>query len=98
MFFSVSSRGGVLTVLLNSNHPAYEYLIEVLELDEENRDGSDNDVEDLRSRLRKARKGLDLLLMAWARYEDELPSRQREWAQDARTDWGRIARDFMRQE
>ena len=33
--------------------------------------------------------------MAWARYEDEQDSVRRENAQDARMDWGKIARRFL---
>ena len=37
--------------------------------------------------------------MAWARYEDEQPDGQRKnYAQDTRIDWGRIARRFLENE
>jgi hypothetical protein len=37
--------------------------------------------------------------MAWARYEDEQPDGPRKTnAQDARTDWGRIARQFLQED
>lgn len=43
--------------------------------------------------------GLKLLLMAWARYEDEQPEGKRKQdAQDARIDWGRLARRFLENE
>ncbi len=67
-FFDVQSRGGEMIIALNSAHPAYEHLIEVL--DAELNGSSD---EDLRFRLRRASDGLRLLLIAWARYEDEQP-------------------------
>lgn len=89
-FFDVNPRGGAIIVTLNTSHPAYAHLIEVLEdeLDEA-------DLETLKSRLIRARDGLKLLLTAWARYEDEQPDRQRSRVQDARWDWGRMARDFL---
>lgn len=93
-FFDVQVTGGSVTVLLNVNHPAYENLMEVLEESVDCNNG-----EDLQTRLGKANKGLRLLLLAWARYEDEQPDGvRRERAQDARVDWGKVARDFLRQE
>jgi hypothetical protein len=89
-FFDVKSRGGAIIVTLNTSHPAYEHLIEVLEEELE-----EADVETLKSRLIRARDGLKLLLTAWARYEDEQSDKQRSRVQDARWDWGRMARDFL---
>ncbi len=90
-FFSVKPRGGAIIITLNTRHPAYDKLIEVLEDDLEGVEASE-----LGERLAKASDGLKLLLMAWARYEDELPDGFRKQnAQDARNDWGRIARNFL---
>jgi hypothetical protein len=91
-FFSVQPRGGALIVTLNTRHPAYSRLVDVLE-----RDRTDVPVEKLKERLNNALDGLKLLLMAWARYEDEQEAVKREHAQDARVDWGRIARRFLDQ-
>lgn len=91
-FFSVQPKGGALMITLNTNHSAYARLLDVLESDE------DGDKDDLRDRLNNALAGLKLLLMAWARYEDEQQPEARERAQDARIDWGRIARKFMDKE
>jgi len=92
-FFSVKPKGGEIIIILNFSHPAYRNLVEILD---DNLEGID-DVELLKERLDRARKGLKLLLMAWARYEDEQPDgSRRDNAQDCRTDWGRIARDFLR--
>ena len=86
-FFSVMPRGGVIVLTLNTRHPVYEHLIEVLERADH---GSTED------RLQNAREGLKLLLEAWARYEDEQPEGiRRDAAMDARTDWGRVARHFF---
>ncbi|MEH1912326.1 MAG: ATP-binding protein [Nostoc sp.] len=93
-FFSVKPKGGAIIVTLNTNHPAYKNLVEILEKDVEG-----VDEETLRSRLTNSLEGLKLLLMAWARYEDEQPDgRRRQMAQDTRVDWGRIARQFLEQE
>ena len=89
-FFSVQPRGGTLILTLNTRHPAYSRLVDVLE-----RDRSNQTTEKLEERLNNALDGLKLLLMAWARYEDEQDSVRRENAQDARMDWGKIARRFL---
>ncbi|MHB8804601.1 MAG: ATP-binding protein [Coriobacteriia bacterium] len=93
-FFTVRPTGGVIMIRLNIEHPAYQYLIEILE------DGSeDEDADALRRRLDNALDGLKLLLAAWARYEDEQPNPQlRERAQEVRSDWGRLARRFLSKE
>ncbi|MCT7973510.1 ATP-binding protein [Laspinema olomoucense] len=92
-FFSVRPQGGVIVVTLNTNHPAYKNLVEVLEQDVEG-----VDEETLRLRLSNSLEGLKLLLCAWARYEDEQPEQRRPAAQQARADWGTIARDFLERE
>jgi len=93
-FFDVKSRGGAIIISLNINHPAYSHLVELLQ------EGvTETDETELRTRLEKARDGLELLLMAWARYEDEQPDGAlRIKAQDARWDWGRMAREFLMDE
>lgn len=93
-FFTVKSRGGKILISLNSNHPAYHKLVEVLE-----ESTSDSDEAELKQRLNNASEGLKLLLMAWARYEDEQPDgKLKSNVQDARQDWGRIAKQFLQEE
>ena len=93
-FFSVQPKAGAILVTLNTNHPAYSKLVEVLEDDVE-----EADITKLRDRLRNAHQGLELLLMAWARHEDEQPEGKRQQqARDNRVDWGRIARSFLENE
>ena len=93
-FFSVKSKGGSLIVTLNMDHPAYDNLVEVLE-----KNVDEADVETLRNRLIRALDGLELLLMAWARYEDELPPGElKQTASKARRDWGTIAAEFLKSE
>lgn len=92
-FFTVRPRGGAINIILNTRHPAYEHLVEVL-----NEETIDDDAKVLRERLEKASEGLKLLLMAWARYEDELSAGQRkDQAQDTRNDWGRVAKSFLKE-
>jgi hypothetical protein len=91
-FFSVQPKGGAIVLTLNTGHAAYDRLVDVLEKES----SGDSDDETLQERLNNALDGLKLLLMAWARYEDEQQSPQaRERAQDARVDWGRMARRFL---
>lgn len=93
-FFTVRPKGGSLLIGLNTEHPAYDHLVTLLESSED-----DNDVEALKVRLRKSFEGLKLLLEAWARYEDELTDgMKKERAQEARLDWGRVAKQFFRED
>lgn len=93
-FFSVKSKGGKILISLNTSHPAYHKLVEVLE---ESTEGATQ--EDLQRRLSNASEGLKLLLMAWARYEDEQPDgKLKTSAQESRQDWGRIARQFLQED
>ena len=90
-FFSVKPKGGAIIITLNTAHPAYKNLVELLEQDVEG-----VDTETLKFRLMNSLEGLKLLLTAWARYEDEQPDGIRKTrAQEARSDWGRIARQFL---
>lgn len=90
-FFTVRRKGGALLIGLNTEHPAYDQLVTVMDHSED-----ETNVELLQGRLQRAYEGLKLLLEAWARYEDECPDgRKRELAQEARQDWGRVARSFF---
>lgn len=91
-FFSVQPKGGAIMLILNTKHAAYDRLVDVLEKESSTNANDDT----LQERLNNALDGLKLLLMAWARYEDEQPSPQaRERAKDARQDWGRMAKRFL---
>ena len=89
-FFTVRPKGGVILINLNTSHPAYDHLVELL-----GQDSDESDLEALRARMKKSYRGLKLLLEAWARYEDELPPQQKDKASEARQDWGRVARQFL---
>lgn len=93
-FFSVRSMGGVLVVTLNTRHPVYDHLIEALPASNDN---NENPAQ-LKARLESASEGLRLLLAAWARYEDELEGSSLDRAQNARSDWGSMARVFFDEE
>ena len=91
-FFSVKYKAGEILIKVNTHHPAYENLIEVLDdIPEEGEPTSD-----LLERLLRARRGIKLLLMAWARLEDEtLNADDRRRLQDARNSWGTVALKFL---
>ena len=92
-FFTVR-QGGVDTNRTKYNHPAYDHLVTLLEPRQQ-----EDDVEALKRRLRKSYEGLKLLLEAWARYEDERPDGIiKERTQEARLYWGRVARQFSRED
>lgn len=92
-FFSVSPVGGKIIIKLNTNHPAYYQFVEILSDDID----SNTNQDDLINRLVKAKDGMKLLLMAWARYEDEQPDgKLKDSVKDARMDWGKMASEFMR--
>ena len=78
--FDIRSKAGTIIVLLNTKHPASEHLFALLKNDEGDH---------------PALKALKLLLTAWARLEDEAGDALRQQLEDIRSDWGRIARDFL---
>ena len=88
----MTTKGGVLLVTLNNEHPAFEMLLGAGRRDEE----LPKDPKELKTRLQSAQDGLEMMLLAWARYEDEQPPDQRRRTQDIRIDWGRIAEGFLR--
>lgn len=83
--FDVTSKAGVIIITINTKHPAQAHLFELL------REGDPTVPES------PALQGLKLLLTAWARMEDEASGEERDRLEDIRGDWGRIARDFMRE-
>lgn len=90
-FFSVQARGGVLVVTLNIDHPAYDRLLGAKTPDE-----LPDEVTELKERLRSAQEGLEMMLFAWGRYEDEQVNPDgRRAAQRARFDWGQMAESFL---
>ena len=92
-FFSVQPRGGVILVTLNTEHPAYDLL-----LGAQDPDSLPNSVDALKEKLLDSQAGLEMMLLAWARYEDEQSTNNemRRNAQNARYDWGRMAEEFLR--
>ncbi|MGI5205822.1 ATP-binding protein [Spirillospora sp. CA-108201] len=89
-FFNIEFIPGLLQVALNMDHPVYNDLIAVLD-----KDFDDASREELIDRLVAAANAFKLLLLSWARFEDEQPERPRARAKQMRQDWGRIASEFL---
>ena len=89
-FFDVEPLPNVVQVALNTKHPVYTHLYDVLHADVD--DLSD---EDVRDRLARASAAFRVLFYAWARYEDEQTDRARRPVRDARLEWGKYAEDFF---
>ncbi|WP_395295266.1 ATP-binding protein [Kitasatospora hibisci] len=89
-FFNVEYIPNMLQVALNMDHPVYNDLIAVLDGDI---DGASR--EELAERLALAANAFKLILISWARFEDEQPEKPRERAKRMRQDWGRIASEFL---
>jgi len=94
VLFDVQRSKGVIIVKLNQNHPAYHNLMDVLK---ETQNTDTDSVEELKSRLRRAHNGLELMFLSWARYEDEVldPDKVHDM-QDLRNEWGKYLADFLR--
>ncbi len=90
-FFDVESVNDVLEIWLNDQHPVHKHLIQALTAEIE-----DQSSEELVERLCKAEFTLKMLLIAWARHEDKVPTEIKERLEDIRMDWGREARKFLK--
>lgn len=88
--FSVRDVIGVLNLTLNSNHPAYTFLFEML-------DDSQSFRYSEAERIRRAKIALEMLLFSWARMEDEARHdvRLEDQLRRTREAWGTMARDFL---
>jgi hypothetical protein len=81
--FTVRLRAGTILILINSKPPAREHFFDLL-----NQEGPEIDT--------PSQKALKLLLSASARQEGEAAGTGRkQLLEDARQDWGRLARDFL---
>ena len=88
--FSVRDVIGVLNLTLNSNHPAYTLLFEML-------DDSQSSRYSEAERIRRTKIALEMLLISWARMEDEARHdvRLEDQLRRTREAWGTMARDFL---
>ena len=89
-FFDVEPLPNVIQVVLNTNHPVFGHLYDVMHPDVE--DMAENEV---RERLAKSAAAFRILIYSWARYEEEQNERNRRRVRDARVEWGKYAEEFF---
>jgi len=82
--FDVRLSAGKIIIVLNTNHPVTAGLFELLREE----DGINDTL---------ALKALKLLFTAWGRLEDEAEEEGRQHYEEVRTDWGRMARAFLKE-
>lgn len=86
--FSIRSKGGEISIVINSAHPCYVYLKDTIEspLLEAPTSGD----------IANARLGLRVLLEGWAGLElSQPPGLLQLRIQEARTDWSRLSRQIV---
>lgn len=89
--FSVRDVAGVLRITLNMRHPMHTYLYDVLD--------SSASAHSDKERINRARVAFEILLIAWARLEDEATgnlSKARSLLR-IREEWGDMAHEFFEQ-
>ena len=91
-FFSVEAKVGSLIVFLNENHKAFRHLFTVLDKIDTDEEIS---AEQLRREVLHATAALKVMLIAWARYEDNARGDDLRGIQRIRRTWGRYANDFL---
>lgn len=89
-FFSVEPVPNQIQVALNTNHPVYSHLYDILHPQNENLSEAD-----LRDRLDLASAAFRLLIYSWARFEDEQIDSKKATLWKIRSDWGEYAREFF---
>ena len=89
-FFDVESLPNVVQVALNTRHPVYSHLYDILHADAEEMED-----QDIQERLTRASAAFRVLFYAWARYEDEQTARARRPVRNARLEWGKYAEEFF---
>jgi hypothetical protein len=82
-FFAIETRGGIMNINMNANHPLHKHLYDILDSEDSRVDQS-------------TLIALKIMLQAWARMEDEAPAVQRDQFADLRNDWGRMTRDQLK--
>jgi hypothetical protein len=90
-FFTVDSEAGAVIITLNRSHAAYGKLFSTLNCsDYENKTS-----QELHQMLMSANSALLLMLIGWARLEDEARGKSITRYKDTRNEWGTITRDFL---
>ena len=89
-FFDVEALPNLLQVALNTEHPVYSHLYEIMHPDVE-----ELSEDEVRERLAKAAAAFRILIYSWARYEDEQIGRDQRQVRNARVEWGKYAEEFF---
>ena len=89
-FFDVEALPNLLQVALNTDHPVYSHLYEIMHPDIE-----ELAEDEVRERLAKAAAAFRILIYSWARYEDEQTGRDQRQVRNARVEWGKYAEEFF---
>jgi len=89
-FFDVEALPNLLQVALNTDHPVYSHLYEILHPDVQ-----ELTEDEIRERIAKAAAAFRILIYSWARYEDEQANRERRLVRNARVEWGKYAEEFF---
>jgi hypothetical protein len=89
-FFDVEALPNLLQVALNTDHPVYSHLYEIMHPDVE-----ELPEDEVRERLAKAAAAFRILIYSWARYEDEQTGRDQRQVRNARVEWGKYAEEFF---
>jgi len=90
-FFTVEPLPNVLQVALNTSHPVYSHLYDVIH----RQDFQELSNNDLIYYLENAAIAFEILLFSWARYEDEQIERDKRMVRDVRIEWGKYAEEFF---
>ena len=89
-FFDVESLPNVIQVALNTKHPVFTHLYDIMYPEVE---GLAED--EVRERLAMAAAAFRILVYSWARFEEEQTDRDRRQVRDARVEWGKYAEEFF---
>ena len=89
-FFDVEPLPNLIQVALNTRHPVYGHLYEIMHPDVEEMTEAE-----VRERLAKSAAAFRVLIYSWARYEEEQTERDRRRLRDARVEWGKYAEEFF---
>ena len=92
-FFDVEALPNLLQVALNTDHPVYEHLYEIMHPDVE-----ELTEDEVRERLAKAAAAFRILIYSWARYEDEQTGRDQRQVRNVRVEWGKYAEEFFEED